>query len=130
MFGQFIEEWNVTVGPVAQMMAVDPDVAVLVDAVEFDRNDFAAPGRRDTELLAVPTDSGWHVAAGASGGRMLIDWPLDAPVMWQVKRSPIHIFEGRLFGSRCIVSDKPPSKVEALRNSRERSACSNRRFHC
>src|ERR1700722_13448651 len=59
MIGELIDKRNVTIGPVAEMMAVNPNVAVLVDAVEFECNHFAAISRRGAELLAVPTNASW-----------------------------------------------------------------------
>ncbi len=84
MAGQFVPEADVAVRAVAQMIAVDPHVAVGHDAVEVDRH---APGGvrlGNPKGFPVPADSGGQKRAALSGGGFLVERAFDRPVVREV----------------------------------------------
>ena len=120
--GDVVREADVTVGPAAQVHAVDPDVAVHVDAVELEPDDPLARAGRQPEGLAVPTDARGEEADAAAAGSVLAWRALDAPVVRQVQPAPPAVVESRLLGSGGIGQGEPPAGVhgEALALSRGR----------
>ena len=108
------------IGPLAEVVAVDPDLAVLVDAVELDRDLAVLVRRRDAKVLAVPADAGGRIAAGAAAGLVLGERPLDAPVVRQVEAAPVGVGEGRLLGAGRIALEELPAEVESVANARRR----------
>ena len=67
MAGQFVAEADVAKRPVAEMKAVDPDIAVLHHAVELDENGFVRIRFWQTEMLAIPADAAGQKCARAAG---------------------------------------------------------------
>ena len=66
---QIVFEGGVAVGTVAQMPAVDPDVAVAVYAIEIDKDLAAAFRTGELKCLPVPTDPARQIARAAGIGR-------------------------------------------------------------
>ncbi len=137
---QVVGEGGVSVRMIAQQSAVDPDVAVHVDAVEDDLH--LAPGRNGgrREALAIPARAS-HEPAGVAAplaqfgiertdprrhhGRspqrvfsVRIDGPwrkvLHAEIVRQVEGAPGGIVEVRELGSLRVAAEKAPSLVERL----------------
>ena len=117
MPGQFVAETDVTVGPLAEVEAVDPDVAVGHDAVEVDEDATLGIIRRKYEMLAIPADAGGQKAARAAGGIICIERAFDAPVMGHVQAAPRGVIKVGFLGVRGIGLEKAPIKVEGCGDS-------------
>lgn len=74
-------------------MAVDPDLAVPIYAVELDEHASGRVGGRNGERLSGPPDAARQRAATGALWILLAELPLDAPIMWQLERSPAIIVE-------------------------------------
>ena len=138
MAGEVVGKCGVPVGVIAQQRAVEPDVAVHVDAIEDDLH--LAPRRHGggREALAIPTRAA-HEPAGipAALARLGVErtdpdggdgrsphgpFPVrvggagrqvfDAEVMWQVERAPRRVIEAGQFGAGGVASQESPPVVE------------------
>src|SRR5688572_20037345 len=111
MCRQVIAEPDVAVGAVAEVMAVDPDIGVVIDAVEFDRDRALTIRAIEPERLAIPSDPARRKPV-RSAGCVLGEWTFDAPIVRQLHAPP---------GARIV---KPELPVEVKRFAR-----AERRFH-
>ena len=102
---------DVAEGPVPQKLAVDPDIAVLIDAVELHQHLLSLPVLRRGEGPAIPADARRQRAAGAARRVALRVRPFDAPVVGQVQFAPAGVIEGGLFGARRVALVEPPAKI-------------------
>src|SRR5207247_4419880 len=101
-------ETDVAVRSPTQMNAVDPDVAVHVDAVELERRDAAARTGRHPERRAVPADSRGEVAAAPARRGVLGGRPFDTPIVRQVQAAPQVVVErGPLDAGRVPERESP-----------------------
>src|SRR5690348_17544213 len=91
MWRQVVAEGAVAVWALAEVMAVDPHLAVPVDAVELDRRQPATIRRRNREGFAVPANAAWQRTATCAGGVSLAELGLDAPVVRQIQRAPSRV---------------------------------------
>src|SRR2546427_13160652 len=67
---QLVAEGAVPVRPLPQVMPVDPDFAVAVDAIELDEHQLARVPLGDGESFSVPAHpTGQRPTAGSGGGR-------------------------------------------------------------
>src|ERR1019366_6196250 len=82
---EIVREGDVAVGALAQILAVDPHFAVLIDAVELDDDDAVLVGLRHAEALAIPGDAGGKAPLGFL---LLAIGTLDAPIVGEVDRAP------------------------------------------
>src|SRR5437867_5340764 len=99
---QRIAERAVAVRSLAQVVTVDPDLAVAVHAVEVDERQASTVRHGNRECLAIPTDSAWQRATADAGRMRLTEFSLDAPVVGQVERAPSGIVEGGVVGARDV----------------------------
>ena len=65
MTGEVIAKSDVAVWAMAQVKAIDPDIAVGYNAVEFDEDALLCVGIGQREMLAIPTDA---AVAESTGG--------------------------------------------------------------
>jgi len=93
-------------------MAVDPDLAVSHDAVEFDKDAPIGVIRGKGEMFPVPADAGWKKAAGAARGILLVELAFDAPVVRHVQGAPRGVREAGLFGAWSVGFEEAPIGVE------------------
>ena len=119
---QFIVEADIAIGPVAEQLAVQVDVAVGHYAVEDDEHAARRGGRGvgggNGEGLAVPADAGGRKGAGAARGRVLLEWPGDRPVVGQGDLRPCGVVEAGLLRAGCIRLKKAPARGELLNHAR------------
>src|ERR1035441_9112438 len=106
---------NVPVGTPAEILAVDPHLAVLVDAAEFDDHRPAAVRFGQPEALAIPADARRQARLGRF---FLAERPFDAPVVREVHASPGRIREIRLLRAGRVALEELPAEVEALSGAR------------
>ena len=124
VLGQIVGEADVAAGPLAERVAVDPDLAVLVDAVELDGDLLALAGRGQAKRLAIPADAGGQVGALVAGRFGPREGPFDAPVMGQVQGPPGRVVEGRCFGALCLAAGELPAVIhQQPLATRFRGAC-------
>src|SRR6266513_704774 len=121
---QLVAEGAVAVRPLAEVGAVDPDLAIAVHAVEFDEHDLAAVSRGDGERLAIPAHATGQRAARYAGRVLLAELAFDAPVVGQVQRTPGGVVKCDVLGARYVAELEAPSGIElfgfALRGERTR----------
>ena len=79
MIGQFVTKAHIAIGTLAEMKAINPNVAVCHHTVEFDKDSFVF--RVECEVLAIPTNAGRKEAAGTASWIVFIEWTLNAPVV-------------------------------------------------
>ena len=79
---QVTRKAGIPVGPRADEHAVDPDLRVIIDAVELNRDAPAFLGGVEMEMFAIPAEAARRitVAAGVIGAER----PVDAPVVGHV----------------------------------------------
>src|SRR5260370_15011849 len=107
--GNVVSKARVAVGPPAERDAVDPDVAVHVDAVELEPRRLAARTGRHPKRLAVPADTRREVPHPPTARRILPRRPLDAPVVRQAQQVPLVVVEVRSLSARGVPSDDTPA---------------------
>ena len=112
---QVVGKRNVAVGTLAEILAVDPHLAVLVDAAELDGDHPAAVRFGQREALAVPADAGRQARLGRF---FLAERPFDAPIVREVHASPGRVREIRLLRAGGVALEEFPAEVEALPDSR------------
>src|SRR6266853_1606004 len=88
MIGQLIAEADVAVGPMVQMKAVNPHVAVSHDAVEVYEDSPVSFRRRQSEMLAIPAYACRKKTARAARRVLFIKRAFNAPVVRHVQLSP------------------------------------------
>src|SRR5580765_686509 len=59
-------------------------------------------------MFAVPTEARWKKTARATGGIFHVEWPLDAPIVWNVELAPYAVIECRRFCAGRIFEGKEP----------------------
>ena len=112
--GEVVAEADVTIGPAAEVVGVDPDVAVRHDAVELHPHALALGLGGHGDFLAIPGHAGRQPAAGARGRRVLAEVPLDAPVMRHIEFAPGGRVESGFLGTFGVTLEKRPVAVERL----------------
>ncbi len=106
-----VRKADIAVGPPAQIEAVDPDIAVHVDAVELEPRFPLACAGREPEDPAVPADSRREVATAPAGRGVLPRRPLDAPIVRQVQRTPLPVVEAGLVSTGWIARGEAPAWI-------------------
>src|SRR5947207_13658405 len=74
-------------------MAIDPNLAVAIDAVEIDQDELALSRQWNTECLAVPANAAGQRAASCARRVVFIELAFNAPIMRQIQLPPIVIIE-------------------------------------
>jgi hypothetical protein len=103
-------EGAVAIRATADEVAVDPNLRVLVDAVELDGDTTAFEIRIEREVLAIPTDAARGVARAA--GVLRPEGAFDAPVVRELDGAPRGVVEGGAAGCVLIAEGEPPIGVE------------------
>ena len=91
MWRQFIFEGAVAVRTFAEIVTVNPNLTVAIDSVEFDEDEFSFLRGGDRKRLAIPADAAGQRAAASAGRVLLAELTFNAPVVWQIKLSPLRI---------------------------------------
>ena len=111
---QVIPKARIPVGMKAEVVAVDPHVTVLVDAVKHHRDMRGGILLWHGERLAVPPDAAGQVATAPSARVVLAEWALDAPVMREINAAPGAVVVGGRLSARYVLLDKGPTRIERL----------------
>ena len=107
------KEAREAVGMRIELLPVEIDLGVHVDALELDAHAFAFPVCRGLPMVAIPADAGGKKAALPAHRRFRVHLALDAPVMRQCHRPPVGI--GKVCGRSVlrIAQEKFPIVVDA-----------------
>ena len=81
---QFIFESAVAIRAFAEIVAIEPNLAVAIDAVKLDKDQFAFGSCGNGERLAIPAEAAGQRATAGAGGILFAKTAFDTPVVWQV----------------------------------------------
>src|ERR1700728_2936394 len=118
MRGEVIEKRNVTIRTVAQRLAVDPHLAILVDAIELEGELFVLVRFGHAKALAVPANSSRQIATTRTGGFSLVERSFDTPVVGKIEELPRR---ARKVGGARVgkpPAEEPPAKIKTFADSR------------
>ena len=107
-------EGDIAEGALAEVLAIDPDFAVLVDAIEFDGDLAVLVDGGEAEVFAVPAHAGGGVAAGPAAGLGLGEGAFDAPIVGEIESAPGAVGEGGLVGAGGVGLEEFPVEVEGV----------------
>jgi hypothetical protein len=114
--GEIKPEAGVPVRVIAQVLAIEPNIAIHVNAIELEEE--VIIGREAGEEVAqfesfsIPPDAAIQIAAAVSGWAFAIERLLDHPVVRHIKLAPIPVREIRSFRAGRIAEMEPPVGVE------------------
>lgn len=106
------EKRGVAGGVHPEILSVEVDGGIPVDALEFHAHAFPGPTCGDREGAAIPCDSIGEVAAAAAFGGIRVHRELDAPIVREIEATPGFGVKGRRFGPGRIVQNELPAGVE------------------
>src|ERR1700721_3857797 len=116
MRGEVIEKRNIPVRTFAQPLAIDPHIAILIDAVELDRELLVfvgvGVGIEQVEALAIPANASRQICAAKTGRLFLAKRSFDTPIVGKVQGSPTRIRKLRHLCAREIASTKLPASTK------------------
>ena len=116
---EIVGEGDVAIGALAQILAVDPHFAVLIDAVELD-DDRAVLGRLgQAEAFAIPADARGKASLGFL---LFVEGAFDTPIVREVEGAPRGVGELGLLGAGRVSLEELPAEVEAFPDSRAEAA--------
>ena len=105
---------GVAVWSLTEPVAIDPDLAVHVDAVELDEDFFPADACGRFEDFPIPADAAWQITTLCFADVICIKRPLDTPVVRQVEFSPCRVIVVHCLSAFCVVFKKQPISIETL----------------
>src|SRR5262249_10201733 len=97
----------------AEIVPVEPDLAVSIDAVELDKHAAILVNRCDGEMFSVPPDPAGQRTASGSRGILCAELSFDAPVVRQVQCAPAPVVPLARLRALKVAEVKAPSFVEA-----------------
>src|SRR5581483_5543945 len=109
---ELVAETDIAVRPLAQVEAVDPDVAIGHHSVEFDEDPLTGSTCRQGEMLAVPAHAGRQKPAGPASWIFLVEGSFDAPIVRDVDGTPAGVVEFDRFGAGGVALFKTPVGIE------------------
>jgi hypothetical protein len=112
---EIVGESDVAIGTLAQVLAVDPHFAVLIDAVELDDDGAVLVGIGHAEALAIPGDARGQASLGFF---LLAEGAFDAPIVGQIDRAPWGVGELGLLGAGRVSLEELPAEIKGLADSR------------
>ena len=110
--GQLVAKADVTIRPLAQVEAVDPDIAVGHDAVEVDEDTPHSISREQREMFSIPADAGGKKATCSTRRVAPVEWSFDTPVVRHVELAPRRIIKVWLFSSSLVAFEKEPIGIK------------------
>ena len=96
-------------------MAIDPNLAVAIDAVEIDKDQLAPGCQWNTECLAVPASAAGQRAASSARRILLVEFAFNAPIMRQIQLPPLRIVQVWILSIAYVTKMKAPVLIEANR---------------
>ena len=119
MLRNIIAEADIDVRSAPEMVAVDPDIAVRHNPVKLNPHPSANGGHPD--FPPIPSHPRGQPAARSGGGRRLVEFPLDAPVVRLSDSPPRLGIEARFLRAFRIPLKKSPAFIQRLDRPRARS---------
>ena len=113
--GEVTGEAGEAKGPGADELAVDPDLRVVIHAVEFDGHVPAGLRRIKLEVFAIPGDAAGGEAVAAAVLRA--ERPLDAPIVRDAERPPLGVGKHGHHGGGEVAPAEEPMGVKILRDA-------------
>ena len=110
--GQIVVEAREAVGMPAEVLAVEPYVAIHVDAVELDPDVAVFRFRGRGEGLAIPADAAVEVSAAFARRGVRIEGAFDAPVVRHIELPPGRVVEIGVLAILDLAQMEPPIAVE------------------
>src|SRR6267142_4266572 len=107
-----IGEADVPVGSPSDADAVDPDVAVHVDAIELEPCFATARWGGQGEGPAIPADACGEVADATGARGVLTGDSFHTPVVGHIERPPRVIIERSFLGATRVAQGEPPGRVD------------------
>src|SRR5437773_2440437 len=101
-------------------MAIDPNLAVAIDAIEIDQDELALSRQWNTECLAVPANAAGQCAASSARRILLVEFAFNAPIMRQIQFPPVGIIEIWILSVGNIAQMESPRLIETHCLSRSR----------
>src|SRR5208337_155619 len=105
-------EARVAIGPLADLMAVEPDARVGHRTVELDREVAAFRVAGQHEVLAVPTRARYGQATGV-GVEGAVEGSFDRPIVRQREGAPLRVGIAGALGSLGFTLEEAPVVVKA-----------------
>src|SRR5208282_6821292 len=78
-----VEERDEPIRTLTEIVAVDPDLAILVDAIELDSELLVLVGTGQVEAFSVPANTRRQISATLSGGFFFVKGTFDTPIVRQ-----------------------------------------------
>src|SRR5512132_726191 len=107
MWSQLIFERAIPVRSFAEIVSVDPHLAVPIHTVKLNEDQLRLCGRGDCERLSIPSQSTGQCSASCAGRIALAEFAFDTPVVWKVQLTPGRIAQ---IGVRAV---RDSSEIEA-----------------
>jgi len=116
--GQLIAEAHVPEGPLAQGLAVDPDLAVGHDPVELHEDPAAQGVLGQDQVLAVPAHAPGQESARTASGVVLVEGPFNAPVVRHIHLAPRRVVELRPLPTLDVGLEESPVRIQGVHDPR------------
>ena len=112
MWRQFVLERDVAVRPFPEIVTVDPNLAIAIDAVKLDKDRLPFRSHGHREGLPIPADAARQRAAASARRSLFTELTFDAPIVRQLKSSPLRIVQTSVRPVGNITELKAPILVE------------------
>ena len=109
---QLVGKGAVTVRTLSEIMTVDPDFAITVDAVKLDKDRLPFRSHGHREGLPIPADTARQRAAASARRSLLTELTFNTPIVRQIKSSPLRIVQTSVRPVGNITELKAPILVE------------------
>src|SRR5271166_754834 len=106
-------ETGVPVWLVPQFAPVQIHCCVPVDSVKLNADAFASPLRRHAKCLAIPPRPRWEITALRARRVVLVDPPLDAPIVRKVHSAPVRIVKQAGLGAAGVAEEEFPVRIRS-----------------
>src|SRR5688572_4825745 len=108
-------ERAIPVRALSEIVTVDPNLAVAIDAVKFNEDQFSLCSCGGSKGLAIPGQPAWQCSAARAGRVFFTKFTFNAPIMREVQLSPMRIIQQHVLPVLDVAKLKAPILIE--RNS-------------
>ena len=112
MWREFIFKCAVAVRTFPQVVTVDPDFTVAIDALEFDEDLFSFCACGNRKRLAIPAKATRQCAAARAGRSVFTETAFDTPVVRQIQLTPLRLAQRSVLSVGNIAEVKAPVLIE------------------
>ncbi len=96
----------------AQMLPVDPHIAVGHYPIEPDKESLPLFAGRNHQIFTIPANTGGHKASARSAGGILIDSPLNTPVVRNIQLAPGSVVKGGILSILVVAQEEFPIGID------------------